>query len=221
MFIGIWHGHSMWGALGVREQLFPRWGWGGGGGWGFLSNFSPVQRRKTRSARGDEGGVGHIMLSCPKNILSTIIAIYWWVRINSWRILLTSKGKKVTARKSRDLAQKLSGDCPNTDTWEISGLQPPAPSPHPRLVRLWGVRIRTYFSSTWLSFFFFFFLSRIGCSCRNTYPVAKKNWPPSIIVNNYLSTTVSESAGIKQNQPEWRIFKIRATFGREFQTQSH
>ena len=28
----------------------------------------------------------------------------------------------------------------------------------------------------------------------------------------------SESAGIKQNQPEWRIFKICATFGREFQT---
>ena len=34
----------------------------------------------------------------------------------------------------------------------------------------------------------------------------------------YPRHTYSESAGIKQNQMEWRSFKIRATFGREFQT---
>ena len=121
----------------TRLQLFPRCGGGGVAEASCLNiNFSPVQRRKTRSARGDEGGVGHIMLSCPKNILSTIIAIYWWVRINSWRILLTSKGKKVTARKPRDLARKLPGFCPNIDTWEISPgcSQAPSPPPPPRLV---------------------------------------------------------------------------------------
>ena len=42
------------------------------------------------------------------------------------------------------------------------------------------------------------------------------------IMSNYTPRhTYFESAGIKQNQPEWRIFKIRATFVREFQTQSH
>ena len=33
----------------------------------------------------------------------------------------------------------------------------------------------------------------------------------------YPRHTYSELAGIEQNQPEWRVFEIRATFGREFQ----
>ena len=40
--------------------------------------------------------------------------------------------------------------------------------------------------------------------------------------NNHVSSNTPVSLiRNQQNQPEWIIFKIRATFGREFQTQSH